>query len=287
MHKKQETILEVKSLIKKYDKKTAVNGISFNINRGDFIGLLGPNGAGKTTTIKVLTGLIKLNDGKINYYGHDFFRYPKESKKYIGVVHQQSNVDRDLTTYENLYLHSILHSIPSGLRKKKIEESLEFAGLQDYKNKQIKTFSGGMRRRLVLIRALLHEPDILFLDEPTVGLDPQIRRNLWDLIIKINQVKRTAILLTTHYIEEAEKLCNRVMIINDGNIISDGAPDELKNGIGNYVLELYQEDRIEEIFFNSKEEALSTLKECTYPCKIREVTLEDVFLKLTGRRINV
>ncbi len=280
-------VLEAEGLIKKFGDKTAIDGIDLRIREGDFTGLLGPNGAGKTTTIKTLTGLVKPTGGRICYYGKDFFSNPKEAKRFIGVVPQQSNVDRDLTAYENLYLHSMLHAIPKSLRKGKIEESLEFAGLQEYRDRQVKTFSGGMKRRLVLVRALLHEPKILFLDEPTVGLDPQIRKNIWGLILRINQQKGMAILLTTHYIEEAEKLCRSVYIIDKGKIIVKGSPDDLKKDMGGYVLEVFLEDRIEEEFFNSKDDALVRLKECGHACKIRQVTLEDVFIKLTGKRINV
>ena len=282
-----ETVLKVDGLVKEFGKTKALKGVGFEIGEGDFLGLLGPNGAGKTTTIKILTGLIKPGGGRICYYGEDFFSRPERAKRFIGVVPQQSNLDRDLTAFENLYLHAILHGIPESRRKDKIGEALEFAGLADYRDRQVKTFSGGMRRRLVIVRALLHDPRILFLDEPTVGLDPQIRRALWDLILKVNQVKKTAILLTTHYIEEAEKLCDRVLIINKGEIIAEDSPDNFKKNIGGYVLEIFLEDRIEERFFSAREEALDSLKEYDYPCKVREVTLEDVFLKLTGKRINV
>jgi len=282
-----KTILNAKNLRKVFDGKVAVDGISFSFSRGEFVGFLGPNGAGKTTTIKMLTGLIKPTNGEIDYYGRSFFTYPEEAKRFIGVVPQENNLDRDLTAFENLYLHTILHGMKKRLRKEKIEEALDFAGLIEQSDHQVKTFSGGMKRRLVIVRALLHDPEILFLDEPTIGLDPQIRRNLWNLIIKVNQVRKTAILLTTHYIEEAEKLCGKVMIINSGKIIAEGSPDELMKDIGQYALEVFLEDRIEERFFTTREEALRSLRECTYPCKIREVTLEDVFLTLTGRRINV
>ncbi len=282
-----KNVLEARGLVKKFGKKTALAGIALNIREGDFTGLLGPNGAGKTTTIKMLTGLIKPTAGEIYYYGRDFFTHPRDAKRCIGVVPQQSNVDRDLTAYENLYLHSILYGIPKKQRRGKIEEALEFAGLREYGHRQVKTFSGGMKRRLVLVRALLHGPKILFLDEPTVGLDPQIRKNIWDLILKINQRKGMAILLTTHYIEEAEKLCRSTYIIDKGRIIAEGSPDDLKKDMGRYVLELFLEDRIEEEFFSSKDDALTRLKECGHACKIRQVTLEDVFIKLTGKRINV
>jgi len=281
------TILKVENLVKHFDKKVAVDGINFNIEEGDFIGLLGPNGAGKTTTIKMLTGLIRPDKGKIYYYENIFSRHTPALKKLMGVVPQQSNLDRDLTAHENLYLHAILHGIPKRWRDAKIDEALEFAGLADYKKTQVKTFSGGMQRRLVIVRALLHEPKILFLDEPTVGLDPQIRHSIWELIIKTNRIKKTAILLTTHYIEEAEKLCQKVTIIDKGKIIATGLPDLLKKDIGCYVLEIFQEDQIEERFFKTKEESLEWIKRSSYPCKVREITLEDVFMKLTGRRINV
>jgi len=285
--KNSQAILEVKSLSKRYADKTVVDNIDLKIKEGEFWGLLGPNGAGKTTTIKLLTGLTKPESGDILYFGESFFSFPKQAKKLIGVVPQQSNLDRDLTAFENLNLHAILHAIPKKQRVEKIDQALEFAGLLDYKNKQAKTFSGGMKRRLVIVRSLLHDPKILFLDEPTVGLDPQIRRSLWDLVLKVNQVKKTAILLTTHYIEEAEKLCRQVKIINAGTVIANDTPDTLKKKVGHYVLETIQEDRHEDLFFHTKSEALEKLKEINSDAKVREVTLEDVFIKLTGRRINV
>ncbi|MEO5360346.1 MAG: ABC transporter ATP-binding protein [Nitrospirota bacterium] len=280
-------VLTVAGLKKNYKDKTAVDGISFDFSAGEFVGLLGPNGAGKTTTIKMLTGLIKPSAGMIYYYGSDFKQESQKTKSLIGVVPQQNNLDRDLTAYENLYLHAILYAIPKVLRKTRIDELLDFSGLTEYRNRQVKTFSGGTMRRLVILRALLHEPKILFLDEPTVGLDPQIRRVIWDFIVKINRMKNTTILLTTHYIEEAERLCKRVLIINDGSIIVDGTPEALKNGIGHFVLEVYKDEGVEEEFFDTRPLALAALEKSTDTCKIREVTLEDVFLRLTGRRINV
>ncbi len=281
------TILTVSNLVKNYGAKPAVSDLSLGIREGEFLGLLGPNGAGKTTTIKLLTGLTKPDGGDILYFGKSFFSHPKQAKELIGVVPQQSNLDRDLTAFENLNLHAILHNIPGKLRRGKIDEALDFAGLLEYGNKQVKTFSGGMKRRLVIVRSLLHDPKILFLDEPTVGLDPQIRRNLWDLVYRVNQVKKTAILLTTHYIEEAEKLCQRVKIINSGSIIADDTPAQLKKEVGSFVVEYLDQEERKERFFASKEEALAALKEIDGEAKVREATLEDVFIKLTGRRINV
>lgn len=281
-------ILTVRNLRKSYGGgKAAVDGVDFSFLKGEFVGLLGPNGAGKTTIIKILTGLIKPTSGEVLYYGGDFFKESKRLKAIIGVVPQQNNLDRDLTAYENLYLHCLLHGIPKKMRTQRIEQYLEFSGLMEMKDKAVKTFSGGMMRRLVILRALLHEPEIIFLDEPTIGLDPQIRRTIWDFIMKINQTKKTTILLTTHYIEEAEKLCARVLIINGGVIIAKGTPNELKAETGKFVLETFKEDGTVEEFFESKEDALETIKSCSYSCKIRESTLEDVFLQLTGRKINV
>lgn len=280
-------VLSAKGLKKSFDTKWAVNGIDIEMDEGDFLGFLGPNGAGKTTTIKMLTGLIKPTEGRILYYEKDFLKNPIEAKSVIGVVPQQNNVDNDLTAYENLKLHAILYDMNRAGREEKIKTLMAFAGLEDYQNRRVKTFSGGMKRRLAIIRALLHEPSMLFLDEPTIGLDPQIRRNMWDFILKVNQLKKTAIFLTTHYIEEAEKLCARVSIIHQGKIIIQGTPDQLKQGIGQFVLEFYRNEGIDEEFYETKEEALLRLRDCTCTCKIREVSLEDVFLKYTGRRINV
>ncbi|MBI5637416.1 MAG: ABC transporter ATP-binding protein [Nitrospinae bacterium] len=282
-----ENALQVENLTKSYDGHNAVNGISFAIGEGEFVGLLGPNGAGKTTTIKTLTGLVKPTGGSFRYFGSDFIERHHEAKRFIGVVPQHNNLDRDLTARENLQMHAILYGIPKNARAAKIGEALEFAGLAEQRDKQVKTFSGGMMRRLVIVRALLHGPRILFLDEPTSGLDPQMRRNLWDFIVKINQAKRMAILMTTHYIEEAERLCRRVLFINSGLIVAEGEPQALKREVGHYALEIFREDGIDEQFFMTKEAALDAIRGQHHPCKVREATLEDVFLKLTGRRINV
>lgn len=282
-----QTVLEVQALTKRYGDKTAIDKIDLKIAGGEFWGLLGPNGAGKTTTIKLLTGLAKPDGGDIRYFGKSFYDFPKQAKQLIGVVPQQSNLDRDLTAFENLNLHAILHNIPKAERNDRIDQALEFAGLQEYRKKQVKTFSGGMKRRLVIMRSLLHDPKILFLDEPTVGLDPQIRHSLWDLVYRINQVRQTAILLTTHYIEEAEKLCRHVKIIHSGRIIADDTPDRLKQEVGQYILEKRNEEQRENLFFPTEDEALAELERFEGDGKVREATLEDVFIKLTGRSIHV
>lgn len=282
-----EPILRVNALTKNYGGETAVNGIDLSIKPGEFLGLLGPNGAGKTTTIKLLIGLTRPDSGEIRYQGRNFFHFPREAKRLIGVVPQQSNLDRDLTAYENLYLHAILHGIPHQERTERIERILALAGMSEYRDRQVKTFSGGMKRRLVVVRSLLHQPRILFLDEPTSGLDPQIRRNLWELIQTINREMQTAVLMTTHYIEEAEKLCHRVKIISSGEIIADDTPRQLKESVGSHVLEYSGPEGRRELFFKTREEALEQRTKLKEKSSVREVTLEDVYIKLTGKRINV
>ncbi len=280
------TLLEVCGLRKSFGSVTAVRDLSFAIGAGEFVGLLGPNGAGKTTTIKMLTGLMRPDAGTIRYGGRDFAAAPREAKRGLGVVHQITNLDRDLTARENLTLHALLHGIGAAARADRIGSALGFAGLEAYADRPVRTLSGGLARRLVIVRALLHEPRILFLDEPTVGLDPRIRRDLWDLIVRINQAQQTAILLTTHYIEEAERLCARVLILHEGSLAAAGTPEELKRGLGPFVVERMRDEGIEETFHQTRAEAVAHLGTCSGPCKLRAATLEDAFLKLTGRRID-
>jgi len=278
-------LLVVEGLGKSYGSGLAVRDLSFTLRAGEFVGLLGPNGAGKTTTIRMLTGLARPSAGAIRYDGRDFARAPRMAKRNIGVVHQVTNLDRDLTARENLTLHAILHGIGGRERAARVAEALRFAGLEDQADRAVRTFSGGMGRRLVVVRALLHRPKLLFLDEPTVGLDPQIRRDLWQLLLRVNQASGTAILLTTHYIEEAERLCGRVLILDRGGLVAQGAPEALKRTVGRFVVETVRDDRIENSFHETRGEAVARLGSCTATCKVREATLEDVFLKLTGRRI--
>jgi ABC-2 type transport system ATP-binding protein len=278
--------LAVAGLKKSFGSVSAVDGLDVAIAPGEFVGLLGPNGAGKTTTIKMLTGLMRPTAGSIAFWGRDFARHAAQAKRAFGVVHQISNLDRDLTARENLTVAAILHGIGGAKRRERIAAALRFAGLEEAADRPVKTFSGGMGRRLVIVRALLHEPRMLFLDEPTVGLDPQIRRDLWDLIVRVNQARCAAILLTTHYIEEAERLCSRVLILDRGRLAAEGSPEALKRRVGRYVLETVRDEGIEESFHETREAAVARLGACTGACKVREATLEDVFLQLTGRRID-
>ena len=218
-------MIKLVNLTKKFGELTAVNNLNFEILRGEVFGLLGKNGAGKTTTIKMLTLQLNPTAGQIFFnekitQGNEIF-----IKNLIGIVPQHLNFDQDLTVYENLELNARLYHLPKNLRQKKIDELLKFVELEKVKNSFVKNLSGGMKRRLLIIRALIHEPKILFLDEPTVALDPQVRRKIWELIQNLKSQGIT-IILTTHYIEEAEFLCDRVAILNSGNLV---ALDTTKN----------------------------------------------------------
>ena len=218
-------MIKLEGITKKFGEFTAVNNLSFEIFDGEVFGLLGKNGAGKTTTIKMLTMQLKPTAGKIFFEGKSQTGNELEIKKFIGIVPQHLNFDQDLTVGENLELHARLHHLEKSARKKRIDELLNFVELESVKNSFVKKLSGGMKRRLLIVRALIHRPKILFLDEPTVALDPQVRRKIWDLIQKLKSHGIT-IVLTTHYIEEAEFLCDRAAILNSGKLV---ALDTIKN----------------------------------------------------------
>ena len=218
-------MIKLENVTKKFGDLTAVDNLSFEIKRGEVFGLLGKNGAGKTTTIKMLTLQLRPTAGQIFFNGRLPFGNELEIKSLIGIVPQHLNFDQDLTVAENLELTARLYHLPKVLRPKKIDELLNFVELQKVKNSFTKNLSGGMKRRLLIIRALIHAPQILFLDEPTVALDPQVRRKIWELIQKL-KAQGITIILTTHYIEEAEFLCDRVAIMNAGKLV---ALDTTKN----------------------------------------------------------
>lgn len=287
-------MLEIKSLKKNFVsknkqgkniEKTAVKDLNLTIDEGEIFGLLGPNGAGKTTTIRMLTMLTKPTAGEILYKGKDIFSDELNVKKYIGVVPQHINFDQDLTVWENMELHGRLHHIPKSQRHARIEELLNYVELQDRVNDKVKSLSGGMKRRLLIVRALMHNPKILFLDEPTVALDPQVRRRIWDLIRRLPKDGVTVV-LTTHYIEEAENLCNRVAILNKGSLIKLDTPKALCEQIGKYVVEWDSEESREYKFFNSRKECADFAGTLDVETTIRHSNLEDVFVELTGRTVS-
>lgn len=287
-------MLEIKSLKKNFVsknkqgkniEKTAVKDLNLTIDEGEIFGLLGPNGAGKTTTIRMLTMLTKPTAGEILYKGKDIFSDELNVKKYIGVVPQHINFDQDLTVWENMELHGRLHHIPKSQRHARIEELLNYVELQDRVNDKVKSLSGGMKRRLLIVRALMHNPKILFLDEPTVALDPQVRRRIWDLIRRLPKDGVTVV-LTTHYIEEAENLCNRVAILNKGSLIKLDTPKALCEQIGKYVVEWDSEESREYKLFNSRKECTDFAGTLDVATTIRHSNLEDVFVELTGRTVS-
>lgn len=275
-------MLEVRNIVKRYGSVTAVDGVSFSVNSGEIFGLLGPNGAGKTTTIRMLTTLTKPTAGELFVDGYSVVNEQVEVKRRIGVVPQQNNFEQELTGRENLLLHALLHKMPKKIRDARIAELLAYVGLEDRADERVRNYSGGMARRLIIDRALLHGPSILFLDEPTVGLDPQTRRKIWDLILLMNRSGVT-VLLTTHYIEEAESLCHRVGIIDYGKLIALDSPKKLKQNIGEFCVEFLKDFGVERHFFATRQEAKNFASGQDCDTVVRRTNLEDVFVELTGR----
>jgi ABC-2 type transport system ATP-binding protein len=276
-------MIEVKNLAKNYGNIKAVDNVSFEINKGEVFGLLGPNGAGKTTIIKMLTTLSIPNAGRCMIDSFNVVKNPFEIKKRIGVVPQENNLDRELTAYENLRIYGMLHRAKD--IKKKISEALEMVDLWDRRDSVVSGFSGGMQRRLLLSRALLTVPSVLFLDEPSIGLDPQIRRQMWDVIRKTRIDGRTVV-ITTHYIEEAEVLCDRVGVLSKGKLIALDSPRSLMSTVGEYTVEFINNDgKLIQHICRTRDDALEIARGRDDGVTIRKSNLEDVFIKLTGERI--
>ena len=225
-------------LTKHFGKLEAVKELDLSVRQGEIFGLLGPNGAGKTTTISMLATLLEPTSGSATVNGFDIARQPLKVRQSIGIVFQDPSSDDILTGYENLYLHAIMYGVPRAEREKRIQKVLELVGLTDRAQDIVRTYSGGMRRRLELGRGLLHEPQVLFLDEPTLGLDPQTREHIWDYIETIVRERQVTIILTTHYMEEADRLCDRVAIIDHGEVVVLDTPEALKEGIGGESLHI-------------------------------------------------
>lgn len=221
-------IIEIKNLIKKFGDFVAVDDISFSVRAGDVFAFLGPNGAGKTTTIKILTTLLHPTSGSMLVNGCDPQKDKNGARKSFGIIFQDPSLDDELTAYENMDFHGVLYGMAGAERKERIKQLLEVVDLWNRRKEPVKNFSGGMKRRLEIARGLLHHPKILFLDEPTVGLDPQTRNYIWSYLKKMNQDEGVTIFLTTHYLEEAEAVANRVAIIDHGKIVAQGSPEEIK-----------------------------------------------------------
>jgi ABC-2 type transport system ATP-binding protein len=300
-------IIKTSGITKRYKDLVAVDHIDLEIDEGEIFGLLGPNGAGKTTLISMLATLAPPTEGTASVNGFDIVKNPGSVRKSIGMVFQTPSSDDILTGRENLYLHSLLYGIPKGLRRQRIDEALELVDLKSRGNDRVKTYSGGMKRRLEIARGLIHRPKILYLDEPTLGLDPQTREHIWAYIERLSKEEKVTILMTTHYMDEADSLCDRVAIVDHGRIIALDPPSALKMRIGKSVIKARvgapNLDPIRRLPYVSKveekggdvlitlseagshiQEVLCNLGEASY-VELREPTLNDVFIKLTGKEI--
>ena len=280
--------VSLQNVHKVYNNTCVVDDLSLAIEPGEIFGLLGPNGAGKSTTIRMLTTLAQQTQGDIVVAGYDVSRQAAEVRGEIGVVLQQVSVDADMTVWENMEFHGRMHHIPKAKRKEGIRRWLDYVGLSDRAQDKVKTLSGGMKRRLQIARALLHQPSILFLDEPTVGLDPQTRRRLWEIIRELNKQQGMTMLLTTHYMEEVEYLCDRIGIMDRGQLIEKGTLEELRQKHGEGIVMKQKGDRWDYLFFPTLDEANEYLDAQSDKTGMmtRPANLEDIFVELTGRNLD-
>lgn len=276
-------MIDIKNLVKRYGDVEALKGVSLRVNEGELFAYLGPNGSGKTTTINILTGLTRPTAGEVFLNGHSMTSKPLAAKKMNGLVPQTVNLDSELSVRENLDIHGMLFHMAAKDRSRRIDELLDYVELSQKENAIVKTLSGGMKRRLMVARALMHNPKILFMDEPTVGLDPSIRRRIWSLIRKIQQEGAT-IFLTTHYIEEAEFLADRVALLDEGRLVAIDTPQSLMSALGEWALDELVEGEIRTLYFRSKNEA-NAAAGTGAGFTIRRVNLEDAFIHLTGRKV--
>ena len=237
MSETTENIITVNNLVKTFKDFTAVDHISFQVKKGEIFAFLGPNGAGKSTTIKMLTTLLTPASGEILIDGFNPVSQKNEARKSFGIVFQDPSLDGDMSAYENMVLHAIMYKVPKSTRQARINELLKFVDLADRRDSMVKTFSGGMKRRLEIARGLLHHPRILFLDEPTLGLDPQTRNHLWNYLREVNKNEGMTVFFTTHYMEEAERIADKIAIIDKGKIIASGTGESLKKETGTESLE--------------------------------------------------
>jgi ABC-2 type transport system ATP-binding protein len=301
-------VIEVDNLTRRFGKIEAVKGISFTIEEGEIFGFLGPNGAGKTTTINMLCTLLRPAGGSAKVNGFDIVRQRSDVRRSIGLVFQEPTLDESLSAEQNLRFHGYAYGIPAGVREQRIHDLLTMVELWDRRKGTVRTFSGGMKRRLEIARGLLHHPRVLFLDEPTLGLDPQTRRHIWDYLLDLRQREQLTIFLTTHYMDEAEN-CTRIAVIDHGSIVAMDSPDRLKNAVGGdlvvlstadnqaaarlirerYHLEAQVQDGQVRFHVASGESFLPDFVR-DFPQRLlsvglRRPTLEDVFLSLTGHEI--
>ncbi|MCL2642642.1 MAG: ABC transporter ATP-binding protein [Candidatus Bathyarchaeota archaeon] len=276
------------NLCKNYGTVKAIDNLNLSVHAGEIFGFLGPNGAGKTTTIRVLTTLTRPTSGSVSVGGYNVKDEPDKVKKMIGVVQQHLSLDRDLTVRENMEFRARIQHLNASKRKQRITELLEYVELTEFADKMVDTLSGGMKKKAAIVCSLLHEPKLLFLDEPTVGLDAQARRRLWDFVRRLNK-DGTTIFLTTHYIEEAEVLCDRVGIMHHGQLIAVDKPANLREKVGSIVVETLVDNKETHYqFFANRESANAYVKGLPADVKtviIRESNLEDVFIEQTGEKV--
>ncbi|MGQ9499447.1 MAG: ABC transporter ATP-binding protein [Dissulfurimicrobium sp.] len=274
----------IRNLIKDYKGVMVLKGVSLEVNEGEVFAYLGPNGSGKTTTIKILTGITRATSGQASLNGFDILKEPIKAKFQCGYIPQAINLDAELTVYENLDIHGRLFSMGRVKRRKKIDELLDYTGIRERRDSLIKELSDGLKRRVMVARALMHEPKILFLDEPTVGLDPAIKRKIWALIKRISK-DGTTVFLTTHYIEEAEFLADRVAFLNEGSLVTIDTPMNLISGLGVWAIDEINEGQIHTSYFKTQEDARSYMAGYRGVLNMRRVNLEDAFIAFTGRKV--
>ncbi|MGF7057506.1 ABC transporter ATP-binding protein [Brassicibacter mesophilus] len=278
-------MIQIMETTKRFNDFTAVDNVSLTIPEGDFFALLGPNGAGKTTLIRMLIGLLKPSKGKIIMNGLEMSRNNNELKKQLGIVPQYTNLDKELTVKENLIFSAKLNKLSKTETERRVNELLEFVELKDVEKRETKKLSGGMQRKLMIAKALINNPNILFLDEPTVGIDLNARRKIWD-ILKTMKNKGKTILLTTHYIEEAEYLCDKVSLMDKGKIFYYDTPENLRNKLGKFTVEYFDEQhKTKYMHFSTIEAAKAYASELITAHTLRNTTLEDVFYNFTNRKV--
>ncbi len=280
-------MIRIENLKKRYKKIDALNSVSLHVKAGELFAYLGPNGAGKTTTIQILTGLTALTSGDAWLNGFHIEKQSIKAKTQCGIVPQSINLDQELSVFENLDIHGRLFHMRKKDRVSKIDTMLEYVDMGDRRSSPVKQLSGGMKRRVMIARAMVHSPKILFLDEPTVGLDAKIRRRIWALIKKIQQ-EGTTIFLTTHHIEEAEFLAQRTAFLDEGKIVAVDSPEKLMQQIGSWAIDKVMNDQMETLYFKTREEARQYAGENreNIPFTLRRVNLEDAFLEMTGKKVS-
>jgi len=277
-------MIELINLTKRFGDFTAVDHLDLKIETGEFFGLLGPNGAGKTTTISMLSTVLLPSEGEIRIDGARLDRRATAQKRKLAVITQEYSMRQDMTMDEVMEYQGRLYFLPRRVIRQKTEELLAFAGLLDYRRRTVRHLSGGMKRKLMICRALMIEPEILLLDEPTAGMDALSRRQMWNLLRRVNGDKMT-IVLTTHYIEEAQALCNRVALINQGKLQKLDSPDNLIRELGPFAVDETSQDSLVSRYFHNRDDAIAYLSKAGRDAALRATTLEDVFVDVAGRKL--